>query len=105
LNLHAAVQRQTGVVRFVVRLLAVNLVLAGSAGQACRSFESVDNQARHSTQRQCSSVLAHQCSGANSLRRYPTGCIPFELLAEADVPDDFLLDRDDSAPQERDPLG
>jgi len=28
----------------------------------------------------------------------------FELLAKTDVPDDFLLDRDDSEPQERDPL-
>lgn len=28
----------------------------------------------------------------------------FELLAETDVPDDFLLDRDQSTPQEREPL-
>jgi len=28
----------------------------------------------------------------------------FELLDEIDVPDDFLMDRDDSALQERDPL-
>lgn len=28
----------------------------------------------------------------------------FELLNATDVPDDFLVDRDDSPPQERDPL-
>jgi len=28
----------------------------------------------------------------------------FELLDEVDIPDDFLMDRDESAPQERDPL-
>jgi len=28
----------------------------------------------------------------------------FDLLAETDVPDDFLLDRDDSPPQDREPL-
>ncbi|MEE9320091.1 MAG: type II toxin-antitoxin system VapB family antitoxin [Granulosicoccus sp.] len=28
----------------------------------------------------------------------------FKLLDEADVPDDFLLDRDNSPPQDRDPL-
>ena len=28
----------------------------------------------------------------------------FELLTKTDVPDDFLMDRDDSPPQNRDPL-
>ena len=28
----------------------------------------------------------------------------FDLLAETDVPDDFLLDRDNSPPQDREPL-
>ena len=28
----------------------------------------------------------------------------FKLRAETDVPDDFMLERDDSLPQERDPL-
>lgn len=28
----------------------------------------------------------------------------FQLRAETDVPDDFMLERDDSPPQERDPL-